>query len=110
MLASYLPIFGANLEVYGHFCKPSQKLVVFSKIEIFDFLNFFCLEMDFVALPGKDNRIFGVSGPNWARFGKKRPILELRGDFPGCSCKSGRDNLKLKVLAKIKFFTLIHEV
>ena len=23
-----------------------------------------------MALPGKDNRIFGVSGPNWVRFGK----------------------------------------
>ena len=47
--------------------------------------------MDLVALPGKNNRISDVSDPNWARFGKKRPILELRGDFQGCSCKSGRD-------------------
>ena len=66
--------------------------------------------MDLLALPSKNNRISGVSGPNWARFGKKRPILELRGDFQGCGCKSGRDNLKLKFLAKFNFFTLIHEV
>ena len=110
MLCSYLAVFGAILEAYGHFCKPSPKKVVFFKDWNFSFFKFFCLKMDLVALPGKNNRISDVSDPNWARFGKKRPILELRGDFPGCSCKSGRDNLKLKVLAKIKFFTLIHEV
>jgi hypothetical protein len=45
------------------FANPVQKKLFFSKIEIFHFLNF-CLKMDLVALPGKNNRISDVSDPN----------------------------------------------
>ena len=94
MLGSYLAIFGAILEVYSHFHRPYPNSVVFFQNQNFKFFSIVCLKMDLMACPGKNNRISGVSGPNWARFGQKRTILGFRGDSQGCSSRGGIKQLK----------------
>ena len=61
--------------------------------------------MDLMAWPGKNDRISGVSGPNWARFGQKQPILGFMGDFQGYGSRAGIEQLKLNFFPKINLFT-----